>query len=48
MLACLKSNDFDEKPCSQVVDTFNKCVVAAEVGSLNLIAHAILGSTNTK
>ncbi|VDD83345.1 unnamed protein product [Mesocestoides corti] len=30
MLACLKSNDFEEKPCSQVIDAFNKCVVAAE------------------
>ncbi|CDI97982.1 coiled coil helix coiled coil helix [Echinococcus multilocularis] len=31
MLACLKSNDFEEKPCSQVIDAFNKCVAAAEL-----------------
>ncbi|KAL5106710.1 hypothetical protein TcWFU_003396 [Taenia crassiceps] len=31
MLACLKSSDFEEKPCSQVIDAFKKCVVAAEL-----------------
>ncbi|EUB55162.1 hypothetical protein EGR_09992 [Echinococcus granulosus] len=31
VLACLKSNDFEEKPCSQVIDAFNKCVAAAEL-----------------
>lgn len=31
MLACLKSNDYEEKPCSQVIDAFKKCVAAAEL-----------------
>uniref|UniRef100_A0A0X3PA19 Coiled-coil-helix-coiled-coil-helix domain-containing protein 1 n=1 Tax=Schistocephalus solidus TaxID=70667 RepID=A0A0X3PA19_SCHSO len=30
MLACLKTNDFEEKPCSQLIDTFNICVRDAE------------------
>lgn len=30
MLACLKTNDYEEKPCSQVIDSFKRCVVAAE------------------
>ncbi|KAL5966301.1 Coiled-coil-helix-coiled-coil-helix domain-containing protein 1 [Taenia solium] len=31
MLACLKTNDYEEKPCSQVIDVFKKCVAAAEL-----------------
>ena len=31
MLACLKTNDFEERPCSHVIETFNNCVVAAEM-----------------
>ncbi|BHF78179.1 Coiled-coil-helix-coiled-coil-helix [Sparganum proliferum] len=30
MLACLKTNDFEEKPCSQLIETFNNCVRDAE------------------
>ncbi|KAF8567614.1 Coiled-coil-helix-coiled-coil-helix domain-containing protein 1 [Paragonimus westermani] len=30
MLNCLKTNDFDEKPCTQLIDTFNHCVQMAE------------------
>lgn len=30
MLACLKTNDYEEKPCSQVIDSFKRCVVAAD------------------
>ncbi|VDL18947.1 unnamed protein product [Hymenolepis diminuta] len=30
MLACLKTNDYEEKPCSQVIDSFKRCVIAAE------------------
>ncbi|KAF7234495.1 Coiled coil helix coiled coil helix [Paragonimus skrjabini miyazakii] len=30
MLNCLKTNDFDEKPCTQLIDTFNQCVQMAE------------------
>ncbi|CAH8543502.1 unnamed protein product [Schistosoma turkestanicum] len=30
MLACLKNSDYDERPCTQVVDTFNKCVQVME------------------
>ncbi|VDL98500.1 unnamed protein product [Schistocephalus solidus] len=34
MLACLKTNDFEEKPCSQLIDTFNICVRDAEVSCI--------------
>ncbi|KAF5405840.1 Coiled-coil-helix-coiled-coil-helix domain-containing protein 1 [Paragonimus heterotremus] len=30
MLNCLKTNDFDEKPCTKLIDTFNNCVQMAE------------------
>ncbi|VDK41299.1 unnamed protein product [Taenia asiatica] len=31
MLTCLKTNDYEEKPCFQVIDVFKKCVAAAEL-----------------
>ncbi|CAH8615183.1 unnamed protein product [Heterobilharzia americana] len=30
MLACLKGSDFDQRPCTKVIDTFNKCVQVME------------------
>ncbi|CAH8611334.1 unnamed protein product [Schistosoma margrebowiei] len=30
MLACLKESDFDQRPCTQMIDTFNKCVHITE------------------
>ncbi|CAH8864691.1 unnamed protein product [Trichobilharzia szidati] len=30
MLACLKESDYDQLPCTQVIDTFNKCVQVME------------------
>nr|CDS25631.1 coiled coil helix coiled coil helix [Hymenolepis microstoma] len=30
MLTCLKTNDFEEKPCSHVIDSFKRCVIAAD------------------
>ncbi|KAA0187978.1 Coiled-coil-helix-coiled-coil-helix domain-containing protein 1 [Fasciolopsis buskii] len=34
MLNCLKSNDFDEKPCTQFIETFKNCVQVAETRRL--------------
>ncbi|GAA53091.1 hypothetical protein CLF_109510, partial [Clonorchis sinensis] len=31
MLSCLKNNDFDEAPCTQLIDAFKTCVQVAEV-----------------
>ncbi|KAK4468583.1 hypothetical protein MN116_007776 [Schistosoma mekongi] len=30
MLACLKESDYDQGPCTQLIDTFNKCVRVTE------------------
>lgn len=47
MLACLKSNDYEEKPCSQVIDAFKKCVVAAEARRERNKEARKLGQFNT-
>ena len=30
MLACLKNNDYEQKPCSRVIEAFNNCVRLAD------------------
>ncbi|CAH8594664.1 unnamed protein product [Dicrocoelium dendriticum] len=30
MLSCLKNNDFDQKPCTQLIEAFQSCVTLAE------------------
>ncbi|VDM17489.1 unnamed protein product [Hydatigera taeniaeformis] len=47
MLTCLKSNDFEEKPCSQVIEAFKKCVAAAELRREQIKKARQMGQFNT-